>query len=210
VNGLRDFDAVWCTCLERCHERRKLAEQHLARIGIADMVTWSTGVDMPDNPQLGCLHSHLLALKYLRDTPTCKHLLFLEDDAEFWPDAGELMGEFWRQLRDTTPTWDVLYLGHNPASARVMGPVSPNLRRMNGCLCAHAYAVRRSAARFLIDVVERYLSSRPDGLELVPYDLLIVPAFSYLVVYATTPILAYQRPVYSELEGRKVDYGKWR
>ena len=132
--------------------------------------------------------------------------LIMEDDVLFAVDSWRRVEEAVAELTRLDPEWQMLYLGINadPDELKRSGPpqrLSSGLYRVFSGFATHAYIVRSSAYREVIDVWSAH-----SHLELphdVIYSRVLLPRIR---AYCVNPLMALQRPSFSQHLNRFSDY----
>ena len=140
----------------------------------------------------GCAASHI-AIINLAKHKGYENVLIFEDDAMFANGMKFILNPALNQLMSLK--WDFFYFG-----GRLIAPakiVSPNLAKIIGTYCTHAYAVNHT----MYDRILKYDYSK-DGPIDVFYSLITREVNSYICY----PIACYQRPSVSDLIGGPMDY----
>jgi len=212
VNNL--VDQVYYINLNRRHDRRELIDKELVSHGITaerQEGIETTPLQLEDylklhpefndhdknlaSSRLGCAYSHLEIIKKAKErNQEC--VLILEDDCAFLESPHELLDKAFNDLNHQPPC-DILYLGANVLAD--INRVSPNLGKINGSYCAHAYVVFKKAYDHILNfnwkdyraIDELYMNMSRD---------------SRFNVYTVLPVLAIQRPSYSDIEQKEVNY----
>jgi len=143
---------------------------------------------------LGCTISHLEILK-LAEKEALRNVLIFEDDVQFIGDYEGVWAHFLEELPDE---WDVLYLGTNHIEKPSLYSEYVSVPTLN--YSTHAYAVGSHVYDEVLDNVLRsgYVIDRWFGECFNPsHD-----------VYCVRPPIAVQRPDFSDILGRDVDYRK--
>jgi GR25 family glycosyltransferase involved in LPS biosynthesis len=142
------------------------------------------------NPLKGCTLSHLKCVDYARQN-NLESVMILEDDVVFEDNVQDVLEKSLQEVQ--TFEWNILYLGGLIKSESKC--VSPNLIHVNRVNTTHAYIIHN---RFY-DVVLN-----------VDTDIIIDCSYRELSrtypMYMCNPIVAYQKPGYSLLQRRDVNY----
>lgn len=140
----------------------------------------------------GCASSHMVIINEAR-AKGWDNVLIFEDDAMLVNQAHFLLNAALAQLMSLK--WDFFYLG-----GRLIAPaklVSPNLAKIIGCYCTHAYAVNHT----MYDRLLKYDYGKHGAID-VFYSAITREVNSYICY----PIACYQRPSVSDLIGGPMDY----
>lgn len=207
-------DDVYYINLTKRHDRRELIDIEMLKHSIK--AQRQEGFEVPANEveeylqlhpefnehdknlapsRLGCAKSHLEIVKKAKER-NLDCVLILEDDCEFIQSPHEVLDRAFRDLNHQ-PECDILYLGANVLAD--IKRISPNLGRINGSYCAHAYIVFKRAYDHILNfsfksyraIDELYMNMSRD---------------SRFNVYTVLPVTAVQRPSYSDIEGKEVNY----
>lgn len=146
----------------------------------------------PTDPAKGCADSHLSIIRQAR-LFGLKNVLIFEDDAMFVDNMESIIQPALQQLKDKP--WDFFYLG-----GRLIAPakkVSPNLAKMIGAYCTHAYAVNHT----MYDKILEYDHAHWKAIDV--FYSMITRDFNSYICY---PLAVHQRPSVSDLIGAHMDY----
>lgn len=142
------------------------------------------------NPITGCRLSHLSILKKANEEK--KSVFIFEDDVMFIEDynaveicISELAGL----------NWDMFYLGANICNTMLQ--VRPHLAQLTHAQATHSYGVHYNFLPFLIEKVETFTTH---------LDLLYASLVSQYNCFISIPLIAIQRPSYSDIEKQLVNY----
>jgi GR25 family glycosyltransferase involved in LPS biosynthesis len=142
------------------------------------------------NPKIGCTLSHQLCIKMAKDWKL-PYILILEDDAIFENDINEVFLKSWDSLQQYD--WKVFYLGAHLRHPSLK--INDNLIEVKYPLTTHAYIIHESFYDTILQgsinvIIDRQLA-----------------ALSYEnKMYMCSPMVAFQRQSYSNLQNRVVDY----
>lgn len=118
-------------------------------------------------------------------------LLFLEDDVQF-----QNIGQLWPALTELPSDWDVFYLGCNIQSEATR--VTNRIYRITNAWTTHAVAYTRP-------IVEYLIRHYPDPSS-VMYDNWLGTLLPKWNAYVCKPMVAVQRPRYSNIWNTQTDY----
>lgn len=121
--------------------------------------------------------------------------LGLEDDVLF-----RNMSHLCEAMKELPEDWDVVYLGANVTDENPERH-SAHLRRIRSAWTTHAIGYNRKILKYIID---NYKGWEESGMYDDWLSREVLPRFN---CYVITPMIAWQRPVYSDLWGRNVSYG---
>lgn len=125
-----------------------------------------------------------------------KILLTLEDDVEF-KDLYPLYDAV-TDIKTTGIKWDILYLGGNLLNDAHIKKTRRNLRQVTNVWTTHAVAYSRFAAAALL----QYFPNENE----VMYDTYLGSMLRNFSAYMVYPMVAFQRPDYSEIWSSDVNY----
>lgn len=184
---IKDFHRV-CINLK---ERADRWEESLIEFSEAGFdVTRVDGVKS-DNPVKGCAISHFNVLDFCHSIG--KHAMIFEDDVKFTKDILNLE-VYLKELGKLD--WDMLYLGANISSP--IHQINDYFGRLTSAQSTHAYLVNKN----FIPVILSMQNKLGKHMDLI-YSEDIVP---YHNCYITIPLLAIQRPSFSDIENKNVNY----
>jgi len=148
---------------------------------------------------IGCSLSHIKALEHSN-----RSVLVLEDDVTFryMPNLRMLLRHDW---------WDVIAFAYNgPFNSRECRTVHGALYcKSPGFKTASAYLVRDAYRHTVIDVLHKSVARLVDGVryERAANDVVWQQLAKVDRWFVAVPRIAWQRPSYSDIEMRGVDYG---
>lgn len=191
------FEHIYCINLDSRPDKWQECELEFARNDLqVERVSGVYGPDLPDHPVLhpwehGCTQSHLNVLQQIADS-SYKRVLVLEDDVEFdYP----VNRNFSDRIAFVPDNWDMLYLGANHFAAPI--PVNQWVVRATKAYTASSYAIGR-------DMAQNLLSAHTETSPLI--DVFYAQLQPEYLCYAFAPVLAWQRPGYSDIRQENVDY----
>lgn len=192
------FDIVVCLTQEKRHDRRIMFEEECKEKGVKSQLFYA----IPDkDSKVSFCKSQLAMLKWCleQDGDT---FLTLEDDVEF-----RSLEKCKQVIQELPNNWTMLYLGANCKPYQEFKPAeyySEHLRLVRSAFCTHAVAYKRE---LIEEIVERY-EYQEGQLYDTWLDLTILKERD---VYISCPMLAWQKPVRSDLWHTCVDYQDiWR
>lgn len=207
-------DGTFYINLNRRHDRREQIDNELAQHKIS--AERQEGFDITDEElhdylklhpefnehdialsraRVGCTKSHLAIIQKAKDRGYESVLIF-EDDCKFIADPHEISDKAFADM-SRLPECDMLYLGANVLAD--IQPLSPNLGKMNGSYCAHAYIVFKK-------VYDHILNFEWDKYRVIDELYMNISRDERFNVYTVLPLAAVQRASYSDIEQKEVDY----
>ena len=187
--------------LARRTDRRALILSELATLEIAqESIARIEAIDAEDceeSPLECCARSHIAALEQAI-FENLEAVFILEDDFQLSYSARDTR-ERWVRFLQTVPDFDIVSWAHSclrPWSRGASGDV-----RVLYLQTASAYVVRRSAMHRLRDIYVEALAQH------LPFDQHMTSIRQYVQWYALRPALGTQRPSFSDILKRYVDYG---
>lgn len=193
------FSAIFLINLDRRPERLIAACNELAAHGITDLLRYPAidGKEIKykgrlNAGQIGCTLSHLGIIKYAKEQGM-ESIFIFEDDVTIADDFNAVMTS---ALAELPEHWDMIYAGGN--NLKGTQPYSDHLVRLTGTLTTHAYAVHSRFYDTIINTIEANFNE-------------VIDVFYFLLhptcqAFCTSPKIAFQKPGFSDLEGREVDY----
>lgn len=184
---IRDFN-IYCINLDSRHDRWYTAEREFKTLSLSVERFSAT---QHENPIIGCATSHFLALE---ESMQCdKHAMLFEDDIQFINNAQDIPRYIeWSSYLN----WDMLYLGANICNKIIK--VNSHFGKLSHAQSTHAYCVNK---KFIPDILKHKILLGKH-LDLI-YTEDIIP---YNNCFITIPMLAIQRPSYSDIEKKIVNY----
>ena len=186
--------------LARRTDRRALILSELATLEIArESITRIGAIDAAhcvESPLECCARSHIAALEQAI-FEDLEAVLILEDDFQLSYSARETR-ERWVHFLQTVPHFDIVSWAHNCLQSWSTGGTGDV--RVWYPQTASAYVVRRPAMHRLRDIyVDALVQHRP-------FDQHMTKIRKEVQWYALEPALSLQRPSFSDILGRHVDY----
>jgi glycosyl transferase family 25 len=190
--------------LDKRTDRLRQITEELTRMGLADRAERYSAIYTPENGAIGCTESHLNVLKLARERGW-EHVLVLEDDFKFIVDRRTFYGRI-REFFSRGMSFDVLMLSYSLCQHE---PIDFLIGRTKSVQTASGYIVHRRFYDTLIATLE-------DGLALLKetgdvhtyindqYWKRVQPDY---VWYYFRNRIGIQRPSYSDLLNRPVNYG---
>jgi len=191
------FENIYCINLDRRTDRWEQVQKEFESVGILNRVHRFSAIESPDG-RLGLIKSFLAIFKIAKNEKM-KNILIFEDDVKFINNPLEHLQKSISQISDIK--WSMFYLGANTHEKLIR--VKPNVCLLRNAFSAHAVAYSENlydkiihrfentnSVKSMSDINDVYFSSlQNDNIALV-----------------VNPIIATQRPSYSDLEKKVVDY----
>lgn len=177
-------------------DRRGQVEQELGHAGIScERVEAVDAAAEGLTPEEGCRRSHLLALDRI-EASGLPYGLVLEDDM-MWQERNSTLQEMFCHISKHIDDYPVILLACNGHGR----PIQPNLplQFVEDCQTASAYVVRRDYIKVLRSQWNRDLPT--DAIDQTWKPLQLPHSWAM-----TSPLLVKQRPSWSNIEGKYVDY----
>ena len=140
-----------------------------------------------------CFQSHKKCIQTAKEN-NLDYILILEDDAIFIDDCINILINSFIQLNHLN--WDMFYLGANLND--IAYTISPNLIKLTGAFAAHAYIVHNN-------FYDKILQTTHDKEMDVHYSNFM----KQYNIYMCNPMIAFQKPSYSDLQNGYRDYNSW-
>lgn len=172
--------------------RLPIVKKELQRVGLIDYETFYA-VDAIGPHQSFTLSQKQILTDFIKSDN--KVLLTLEDDVEF--KNLQPLKDALQDISLNNIKWDVLYLGGNLLQGRVLEK-RRSLCRVCNVWTTHAVAYTRLAAASL-------LQHFPNENETM-YDTYLGAMLRSMRAYMVNPMVAFQRPEFSEIWGNEVNY----
>jgi GR25 family glycosyltransferase involved in LPS biosynthesis len=151
------IDRIYCISLEERRDRQASARHQFARAGLAGKVVFHIARRHPTDCEQGIFESHQAVLKMGLDAGA-RHILVFEDDIVFGRiQALRLAGGI--DFFMNTEACRMLFLGCLARGSRATG--TPGVRSIRYRCLTHAYLIRDSLAREIIDAPWQHM----------PYDI---------------------------------------
>jgi hypothetical protein len=169
-------------------DRTKQCQDELKRVGLKAEPYYAISADNP-------FKSFCLSQKSMVDSITSDGALLLEDDVVF-----KNLNNLQNVINELPEDFDLLYLGANVTDPHPEY-VSPLLRRIRSAWTTHAIVYSLKAAKY---ISENYVDWETSGM----YDDWLSREFlPKKKCYICCPMIAIQRPVYSDMWQRQCSYG---
>lgn len=160
------FERIYVVNLPHRTDRRRVMEQELVRVGLADKAEFFPAVrpdsagDWPSIGALGCFMSHYSILKKAR-ADHLANVLVIEDDLEIDPQLATHETELVDELEQTD--WGMVYFGHRAQTGTDRVSLQATIQPL---MTTHFYGVNGALFDRLIgflDDVQRRPAGHPDG-----------------------------------------------
>lgn len=177
------------TCLTMGGTEQVAAQQEFSRVGL--YVEWFKAI-----PSIGPHQSFNISTKAILQKfydSGAHSLLFLEDDCAF-----KNLETLWPALQEVPADWDILYMGCNIQSDAVR--ITNRIYKITAAWTTHCIAYTRPVVRFILE-------NQPGESEQM-YDNWLSSVLPQFNAYVVKPMVAIQRPRYSKIWNKHVDYTK--
>jgi len=189
MTKIKDFNVV-CINLDRREDRWEETKKELSSAHLLNYTYRFSAIEH-ENPVVGCALSHFTVLNETLSLD--KHAMIFEDDVKFINNFTDMY--LYLEELDSL-NWDMLYFGAN--ITQHIRLVSDKFVEVFHAQSTHAYCVNK---RFIPTILEqKHLIGK--HLDLI-YAEDVIPRGN---CYITRPMLATQRPSYSDIEKRPVNY----
>ena len=202
MSGLNKyFDKIFCVNLDRRPDKWALSELEFKKYGIdverfsavdGNTLTQPPGGCKINAAEMGCSLSHIAILKRMI-SEGWQRILIVEDDVEFAENVNTLFPEYVKQV---PPNWDMLYLGGNHIGA--ISNITLNVAKMSKTYSTSHYGITANMTKHVIGEIEK-IDAQID----VTYT-----KFRTRNCYVFTPVLAWQKAGFSDIQGAFMDYTK--
>jgi len=199
------FDKIYCINLDYRKDRWAQAQEEFNKINILNRVERISGVvtnrfeDPKRNACFGNHLSHSIAIHNAKQAGANNVLIF-EDDVLFINDPPYTIGKIANYFTEMNRGWDMLYLGVNTEQPSYM--MNEMLAVLTFAFSTHAYAVNFQNSLVSADLYDINTDENVIHND-VEYNNRIIPNYN---CYACLPMLAIQRPSYSDIEEKFMDY----
>lgn len=198
INLLDYFDKVYCINLDKRVDRWQETLNELNKYGIVGVERYSAidGSNIPyTGIKPGAVALRLTFINIIKEAKenNYKNILIFEDDVMFY----DQMYNFQQYFENVPKDWDFLYLGTRHLSTPVK--INDFIVKTNGAYTAHSLAVNSS----MFDKILNELGDRN-----VQTDVYFGEIHPITNSYSFYPNLTTQRPSFSNIENRPVDY-RW-
>ena len=213
------FDAIFCMNLDSRPDRWQECLEHFEDYGIDDKVKRFSaaqprheGLNQKILGRAGCSYSHfLIAQKAIKEN--YNNYLVLEDDFQFRFTKDELYSHVTNSINELPSDWDLLYLGCNLDNSYGLYPIesfSDSLFRLKSAHTTHAMAFNKQ-------FINTFAATSPTEQTLIEWTqkhevidvYLSRHVLPHINAFVSNPLLAIQRPSFSDIEGSTYDYSGW-
>lgn len=202
MNPFDFFDKIYVINLDYRKDRLAQVMDEFSKVGIKDRVERHSGLTahrFGDPKKDACYGNHLAHSICIHNAniEDANNVLIFEDDVQFLSNAIEVLSGTIQQI---PKDWDMLYLGVNIEKPAYQ--ISRNLAKLTFAYSTHAYAVNLRYSSVKDDLLS--INTDPDVVHNdVEYSNKIIPNYN---CYSCVPIIAIQRPSYSDIEKKFMDY----
>lgn len=191
------FDRLYYINMRHRTDRLEQIHNEFASLGWLNKSELVVAAAVPSHGAVGCVRSHLRALRRFLSDPTARHALIIEDDVEFTSDPRVNITRF---LADHgNEGWDILMLASNTLREE---PYVDYATHILEAQTTSAYAVTRAFASTVIEVFEegeRQLMKTYDPVRFAA-DMIWKPLQPVNRWYCLAPRVARQRTGFSDIE----------
>jgi GR25 family glycosyltransferase involved in LPS biosynthesis len=205
-----DIDNTYCITIKERKDRQKSVSVQCSQLGLSfDFVKVEKN---KENPEKGCLESHILCIKDAK-LNGYKNVLIMEDDVKF---NGSLLRLYLNELKIKVPEdFDIFYLGYNVNDGY---KYDNNIMKICSSQCAHCYIVNEKIYDYILENIEKdwttfpIWSKRNNFEKQVNFNCRAVDLFYGKLVsnldnsYGLYPMLCHQLDSFSDIENRVVSY----
>jgi glycosyl transferase family 25 len=184
------FNKVILINLDKREDRLKDVTQELNNLEIDfERISAVDAVELDVTPKDACRASHIKALEMAEG-----NTLILEDDAVFMPNFLDNFNNF---VDNLPSNWDIIYLGAHIGTSE---PVNSYMARGLITSSAHAYCINPKRITEILDIVR----NTTDHI-----DVAYAKEHSRMKAYVAQPTLVKQKPGFSDISLKDVDYLSW-
>lgn len=197
------FDKTYVINLKKRPDRLVYIKEELKRVGINDYEVFEgvDGILLDYNTSLlkGEIGIHETHLRILKDAVKngYKDILILEDDVVF-TDEYETSNELIENLPEN---WDFIYFGGNHLYGKTPEEHDDLFLKLNFTVALHCVGIRSNIFELLINSLEKDKNKQVDGI--------YASLHSKLNAFSPKKNIAKQRPDFSDIQNKFVDYGRF-
>ena len=181
--------------LDKRQDRMTETLSEMKKLGIDDAKRFSA---IPgNNGVIGCASSHLWCLGIALNNQ--RNVMIFEDDVMFINDYKEIFEQSLKEL-DQVDDWAIWYGGANICAQ--ITQISPHLGRLTHAQSTHCLAVNLKYIGQILTIIPQLYNT---PLDLI-YSEIVVKNFP---CYISIPMMAIQRPSFSDVERNFADYTGW-
>lgn len=189
------FNKIFCINLDRRSDKWEIVNNDFIKHGIqVDRFSAVDGEKLSDYSltkyEQGCLQSHLAILKIIVKNKIQRSLI-LEDDVEFI----ENLIPYFSEKINLLPKWDMLYLGGNHVESP--SKINEAFGKIYKTYTTSSYAITYNMARYCLETFKK----SPKQI-----DKMYARLHPRRQCYCFLPSIAWQRPSYSDIQNKLVDY----
>lgn len=176
-------------------DRLKIATNILNQHGISAELCEAIEID---NGADGIRQTMIGLFDHILNNTNHEHVLVLEDDVSFT--LPDFWGAVYNSFKELPADYDLLFLGANVYKPLL--PHSKHLYKLTGAVANHAMIYPRKT---IIELLDLY-TNNPKGVTDSLMDTHIVSRGNS---YVSNPLIAIQRPDFSNIENRHMDYTRY-
>lgn len=219
-NPFEFFEKIYCINLDHRTDRWQECCKIFNDYNIIDKVERFSAVQYKHQDpkyskamgQLGCSASHFEITRQALEK-NLENYLVLEDDFYFLDKREILFDKLKLSLEQLPSDWQMFYLGGNLDSSYEIYPIerySKNILKLNACHTTHAFSVHKSLYE---KILEKSFFRIPIQEWYNKYNVIDVyfskEILKYNKCFISDPILALQKPGFSNIEQNYYDYTQW-
>lgn len=208
------LDKIYCINVEENDYKKGLSKQESKKLNLD--IHFYTSKRNNENPTKGCMDSHLECIKDAKKN-NYENVLILEDDFMFLEE--KINNHLMINYMDIPKDFDILFLGYN---LNYGYRYDINLMKVIGFTGAHSYILNKRTYEIILSSEKIFYKTDISktfpviGLEtkynlnVKAYDLFLSKMIcqNRMKSYGIYPMISYQRPGYSDIEEKMVDYNK--
>jgi len=192
------FKEIYCINLDRRVDRWELVQKEFESVGVMERVQRVSGVDHPDG-RIGLIKSFLKIFKDVKERGV-ENVLIFEDDVTFMNNPIENLQKAIEQVGNIN--WSLFYLGAN--THEKCNIFRPNLILLRNAFSAHAVAYSNKTYNQIINKFEN--TNEIKSIDDINDVFFCKEIQNKRTCFLVNPIIATQRPSFSDLEKKFVDY----
>lgn len=191
------FERAIVINLESRRDRLEQVTSELNELGVPFEVF--KGIEDKESGARGVFQTYKALLESLKAEGETRNVLILEDDVVFAHDAVSFFHDAAEGLKNKS--WDLLFLGAN-VHKRMIATDTLYLLKLQEAYALHAVVYSEKGRNKCLELLSKHEYSKQQPIDTLYAKELIPRGDCYII----NPMLAFQRPSFSDIERRHVDY----
>lgn len=193
------FNKIYCINLNRRIDRWESVQKEFQKYNLEDIQRYEAidGSKLTDQTkllkgELGVLNTHIEIIKKSINE-SCESILIIEDDVIF-TDEIKLLDDY---LKEVPENWDFIYFGGNHVYGKTVHKITNKILKLNYTVALQCVAIKNTQFEKILQITQK----KEKQIDAYYADL-----HNSSNAYGFFPNMAKQKPDFSDIQNRFVDY----